>query len=149
MVTWPDASTTLLKTTSDANGFYSFGNLLLDERYDGVGSGEPTFTLSAAIPAGSAVSWTDQGSDDALDSDGAEAGSASAVTIGAPNSPLAKGAVNAAYDLGFTNPTAVTISELVASPLDNAIQVAWQTYSELDILGFKLYRAESLDGSAR
>ena len=40
-ITWPDSSTTVVKTTTDANGYYSFGNLLLDEDYR-VSSGTAT-----------------------------------------------------------------------------------------------------------
>ncbi len=40
-------------TVTDGSGFYSFDNLLLDEDYNGDGSGtEPIYTLSAAMPAG-------------------------------------------------------------------------------------------------
>ena len=42
----------VVKTTTDANGSYSFGNLLLDENIDGVGSGEPTFSIAVATPTG-------------------------------------------------------------------------------------------------
>jgi len=34
-ITWPDASQTIVKTVTDASGYYSFDNLLLDENYDG------------------------------------------------------------------------------------------------------------------
>jgi len=47
-------------------------------------------------------------------------------------------------DLG--NPTAATVSAPYATALANSIQVDWETYSELYITGFNLYRATSLDG---
>ena len=44
-ITWPGGGgTTTVKTTTDASGYYSFGNLLLDENMDGAGAGEPTFS---------------------------------------------------------------------------------------------------------
>ena len=46
-ITWPDASTTLVKTVTDATGAYSFGNLLLDENYTGMSWG--VFALANAI----------------------------------------------------------------------------------------------------
>ena len=39
---------TVVKTATDANGYYSFGNLLLDEDFDGAGTGEPTSAISVA-----------------------------------------------------------------------------------------------------
>jgi len=38
-------------------------------------------------------------------------------------------------------PTASTVSELSASAMGDAILLTWQTFNEMDILGFKLYRA--------
>ena len=43
-------------------------------------------------------------------------------------------------------PTAVTLANLAAAPAGNAIQVNWETASELDSLGFNLYRATSATG---
>jgi hypothetical protein len=44
------------------------------------------------------------------------------------------------------DPTAVTLANLAAAPAGNAIQVNWETASELDSLGFNLYRATSATG---
>ncbi|MCB0046973.1 MAG: discoidin domain-containing protein [Caldilineaceae bacterium] len=47
VITYPDGTITTLVTRTDATGYYSFPNLLLDEDYNGDGSGlEPTFTIS-------------------------------------------------------------------------------------------------------
>jgi hypothetical protein len=43
-------------------------------------------------------------------------------------------------------PTAVGLSSFTATPASRAIQVEWETATELDNLGFNLYRAESADG---
>ncbi len=70
-ITWPGAAgTTILTTTTDGAGAYSFGNLLLDEDFDGAGLGEPTFLVTFSTPSGYTVTLEDQGGNEALDSDG-------------------------------------------------------------------------------
>lgn len=44
------------------------------------------------------------------------------------------------------NPTAVTVSSFTATSGGNAITLAWTSASEVDNLGFNLYRATALDG---
>jgi hypothetical protein len=44
------------------------------------------------------------------------------------------------------SPTAVTLASFTAMPQGRAIVLAWQTVSDLDLLGFHLYRAEAIDG---
>jgi protocatechuate 3,4-dioxygenase beta subunit len=91
-ITWPGgAGTTTLKTTTAADGSYSFENLLLDEDFDGAGAGEPAFSISVATPAGFAETQRDQGGNEALDSDNASGQAATAT----------QGAVNNTYDFGF------------------------------------------------
>ena len=73
-ITYPDGSTTILTTLTDANGLYSFGNLLLDEDFNGVGtygSGgtEPMFVITVTAPEDNEPSPSNQGGDDAVDSD--------------------------------------------------------------------------------
>lgn len=68
-VTYPDGTTTTLVTTSDADGYYSFGNLLLDENHDGVGLLEPTYLITVVPPDGYLESPSNLGGDDADDSD--------------------------------------------------------------------------------
>jgi large repetitive protein len=64
-VTWPNATSTVLTTLTDASGYYSFGGLLIDENHDGVGIGEPTFSVSipslpgTASPTGAGTASTD------------------------------------------------------------------------------------------
>lgn len=152
-IAWPGGGTTTLQTTTDANGYYSFANLLQDEDFiDGVGAGEPTFTITTPIPSGYQTSPADVNSNanDTTDSDGIASGANSAVTVGAsPNTTavLVKGDATLTYDFGFApSPTSVTVSPPLASAVDNTILVAWQTYNEIDILSFNLYRAVALDG---
>ncbi|MBN1667553.1 MAG: carboxypeptidase regulatory-like domain-containing protein, partial [Anaerolineales bacterium] len=95
-VTYPGGAGSLtLVTTTDANGYYSFDNLLLDEDYDGAGTSgvdEPAYQISFATPAGYQASPTDQGGDDSADSDGT-----SVNNISLP----AQGQSNDTVDCGF------------------------------------------------
>ncbi len=43
-------------------------------------------------------------------------------------------------------PTAVSLLDFAASSTPAAIQLTWRTAHEIDLLGFNLYRAESIDG---
>ena len=43
-------------------------------------------------------------------------------------------------------PTAVTLISLDATPKDRSVLVSWESASEINILGFNLYQADSLDG---
>ena len=47
---------------------------------------------------------------------------------------------------GSNSPTAVTLSSYTATPGIGNILIEWQTLIELDLIGFNLYRSESLDG---
>lgn len=89
-IAYPGGLTTVVKTLTDASGFYSFGNLLLDENFDGVGAGEPLYSISVATPAGMIPS-PQNATTEALDSDD-PAGQPATVT---------EGAVNDTYDFGF------------------------------------------------
>ena len=53
-ITWPNSTSTVLTTLSNASGYYSFGGLLSDENHDGAGSGEPTFSVSIPSLPGTA-----------------------------------------------------------------------------------------------
>jgi hypothetical protein len=48
--------------------------------------------------------------------------------------------------VGYT-PTAVLLNAFRATPLDRAIQVTWETATEVNLLGFRLYRAEAAAGA--
>ncbi|HOX04248.1 MAG TPA: SdrD B-like domain-containing protein, partial [Verrucomicrobiota bacterium] len=111
-VTWPDSSTTVFKTTTDVNGHYTFGNLLLDENYDGLGTGEPTYTLVSTMPAGgyTTPSPVDAGGNDATDSDN-HAGQTATVT---------QGAANNTYDFGYYQSDLYTISGKVLADTTNS-----------------------------
>lgn len=97
IVTYPDGTVTTVVAVTDASGAYSFGNLLLDEDYDGVGTAgsggtEPLYTISVGTPAGYIASPSNLGTDDALDSDDG--------LLGEQTQPV-MGAVDATSDFGF------------------------------------------------
>lgn len=45
------------------------------------------------------------------------------------------------------NPTAVTLADFGATATDGVVLLEWETASEVDLLGFHIYRAETPDGS--
>ena len=50
------------------------------------------------------------------------------------------------FNLENTTPLAVALAAFDAQQVNNQIDVTWQTISELDIVGFDLYRSTTLDG---
>jgi hypothetical protein len=54
--------------------------------------------------------------------------------------------LGAGYWYGVSAPTAVELVSFSATARDGAIVLAWETASEIDLLGFHLYRAEAVDG---
>ncbi len=112
---YPNATSVTVITTTDANGFYQFPNLLLDEDYNGDGlAPEPTYTISidladpdniAALAGVGPSTLTDVG-DDRLDSDdpaGVAAFATQGITdmsLNAPD-PTLEADVEGTYDFGF------------------------------------------------
>jgi hypothetical protein len=47
---------------------------------------------------------------------------------------------------GTNSPTAIDLASFTAAPAGRSIQLQWETATELDNLGFNLYRAEAADG---
>jgi hypothetical protein len=55
-------------------------------------------------------------------------------------------ALGAGYWYGWPIPTAVELAWFTAAPREGVVALAWETASEIDLLGFHLYRAEAVDG---
>jgi uncharacterized repeat protein (TIGR01451 family) len=104
-ISWPAGGTTTLNTLTDANGLYNFGNLLLDEDFDGAGGGEPTFSVTFTPPVTYVPTLQDQGGNDALDSDGTNV-----------TATLTKGVYNNTIDSGFKQ--VVQIGDTIWQDLD-------------------------------
>ena len=106
-------------TVSDMDGFYTFDKLLLDEDYQGDGSGtEPVYTISVSAPNNAFTNTvnTDQGGNDNLD---AEVPSGIAVTpqqgkidVALTNITDGQSSIDFAFDFDCTQPSveyAITI----------------------------------------
>lgn len=94
------------------------------------GASENTLVLFRSTDAG--ATWTAVGAD-------ARDAAANCVT---------KNGVTAfsRWALAPAAPTAVVLADFGAAPVDGAIQVTWETTSELDNAGFNLYRADDAAG---
>lgn len=137
-ITYPNGVVTTLTTETDASGFYSFDNLLLDEDYDGVGLGEPTYSISVTPPNPYLTpSNPGAGTDRAKDS-----GLAAGETVW-----TVKGGYNPTYDFGFYYPTAVQFSADVRyDPLVDAFVITWNTVFENEVNSYNLVRRNELTG---
>lgn len=124
-ITYPSGDVVILTTLTDANGFYSFNNLLLDEDYNGIGTptvDEPQYEISIDLLqpalAGYQPTLLNQGTglDDSDDPNGVFAQTRQGATdVSAQANPNDE-APNAGYDFGFiTTPTAITFSTLDAT----------------------------------
>lgn len=151
-ILWPNGDTTVLTTVTDSNGYYSFGNLLLDEDYNGLGSGEPTHTISIDTSQSALTGWNvthigASGSTVYNDSNNPDGTQASPVQGQTDTSFANDNAGNASYDFGFTNsPLAITLAGFGAAAQTDHVLVSWETVSEANNAGFNLYRSLSADG---
>ncbi|GAB4578212.1 MAG: hypothetical protein Fur0022_09460 [Anaerolineales bacterium] len=91
-VVYPNGDTASFSTITGANGYYSFGNLLLDENYN-VGDntpGNPNYTITFSTPPGATPSPTGAGTP-STDSNGTS-------TV---LNPIIEGQTDTTYDSGF------------------------------------------------
>lgn len=103
VITYPDGSVITLTKVTDNNGYYDFSNLLLDEAFNGIGAGEPSFSLTFVPPTGYTPSPVGVGGDPSADSNG---------LVDTPT-PI-QGQNDATYDSGFiAAPTPGTIGNSV------------------------------------
>ncbi|MDT8382070.1 MAG: SdrD B-like domain-containing protein, partial [Brevefilum sp.] len=130
-ITYPNGDEVVLVTFTDANGEYSFDNLLLDENYNGAGPGEPTFTLTAEIPSGYYVSEANVGVDDTVDSDGAWSEAGSTVTLA--SGTLVMGVENLDVDFGLTaSPTALFLpTNFKADYANGGVRLSWDSQNPI------------------
>lgn len=151
-VSYANGDTVTMVTTTDADGFYSFGNLLLDEDHASSTAGtpnanQPVYTISVATPTDYEPTLIDQGANDMVDSDdhsGIDALATQGQVDVTPNDdPNAETDPIAGYDFGFhIGPTAVKLLSFTATPQAGHILLAWETATEWDTVGFNLYRRE-------
>lgn len=157
-ILYPNGDTTVLTVVtandpvSGAPGWYSFGNLLQDEDYNGDGNGpEPVYTISVDITQPALAGWNvthlNQGGNDQTDADN-PAGVVAQAVQGQTNTLFSNdNAPNASFDFGFTNSTlAVLLASFDATSQADHVLVTWETVSEANNAGFNLYRGLSADG---
>jgi len=160
-IVYPDGQMITLIDTSDANGFYSFDNLLYDEDYNASGGpGQPIYTLSVP-PAPSYITLTgsnrpvapalvDQGADDKVDSDD-HLGTNAITCVGwtdvtlIPDEPENE-TPRASYDFGYIPAILpVEMSSFKAAEKDCEVTLTWVTATELNVSHFNI--EESTDGT--
>jgi len=139
-ITYPNGVSTVITTVTDANGYYSFENLLMDEDYDGVGTGEPTYTISLTPPNPFwLIAPPGTGVDRTVDS-----GLAAGETIW-----TIRGSTNDTYDFGYYYPTSViTSADVVYDPVLDAFVISWITDDESGITSYNLIRTVELTGES-
>jgi uncharacterized repeat protein (TIGR01451 family) len=91
IITYPNSTVVTVTTVTGDDGAYSFGNLLLDEDFDGAGSGEPAYSISVSYDSAVLTASLQNQTTEDKDSDN-PAGEAATVT---------EGASNLIYDFGF------------------------------------------------
>jgi uncharacterized repeat protein (TIGR01451 family) len=93
-IVYPDGTTVTLNTVTDADGLYSFNNLLLDEDYNGIGNSygdggdEPSHTVyldTTDIPVGLVSIWASRGSNTDSTTVGGAAGDEDDQDMGSDN----------------------------------------------------------------
>ncbi len=144
----PNGTTNVVYTRSDTNGFYSFGNLMLDEDYSTPGStgdlSRPRFSLSIpAVPSGYYPSpayatnvWLDSGRLTGTDAYPYRGTNDMAIQADPQAEPLA-----ASVDFGFSSaPTLVRLLGFGAVARSGQVFVQWQTAEESGTVGFRLER---------
>ncbi len=118
-ITYPDTTVVTLNTTTDANGHYSFGNLLGDEDYNGGGVGEPSYEISVASPSRYTPTLVDQSAggitdlDDSDNHDGVSASPEQGLTDVAENADPTLEETIASYDFGFIKGKANTWADFL------------------------------------
>ncbi len=149
-IAWPNGDTTVLTTLTDANGFYSFDNLLLDEDYNGIGSGEPTYTISVDTnqPALAAlISSPIEGAGlespipPDLDSNNPAGTLATAIQGQTDTSAANNASVINWTDFGFyiDGTTPVSLAFFSATRDGDQVNFTWTTATEAGNAGFNLY----------
>ena len=140
------ASDITVATTTDAQGFYRFGQLLLDETYGAATA--PDYTIIATAPAGMETTTLNAGSDDRLDASD-PAGTVITVEKGVNEVTAAVDPAmelsNASYDFGFRSSVLpVELVSFTGSTKDCKAVLKWSAATEVNFSHYEIER--STDG---
>ncbi len=155
-IRYPDGSVVNLTTTTDANGFYCFGNLLFDEDYTASGGpGQPVYTLTAddlpglyvdpvsgeqydlgPVPVNAGTTLDD--SDNYFGTNAITCQGWTDVTM-IPNDPNSENDTWASYDFGYapTN-TPVELVSFKGIEDDCRVVLTWVTATETNVSHFSV-----------
>ena len=159
-ITYPNGSEVTVVDSTDANGHYSFPNLLLDESYDGVGvvatpgtggGEEPYYNISVTTPGGYSTTQVDVNgnADDQIDSDnhaGVQAEPIKGQSNTTQQSDASTELVIAGYDFGFIDANLpVTLVSFEGYERDCKTALTWITGTEENVRFFSIERSEDGD----
>jgi hypothetical protein len=166
VIDYPDGTSITLRTLSGDDpatgevekGWYSFGNLLLDEDYAaGSSSGapapnQPAYTISMVTPSGRNPTAVGADGSTPLNDSNEHAGTTAEPAQGSNDvrqqiNPNAESDPIAGYDFGLLPiATAATLTSFTAERQASGVVLRWATASEVNLAGFDLYRAGSATG---
>jgi len=152
-IIYPNGVTDVVTTMSGTGGFYSFGNLLLDENQDGTNTATPTFVLTVVNPNDTrypnhtvfSKAGDPHVANNSVDPNGAVAFTVQGRTdvslnTDEPYDPALE-SEQAWYDFGFTaKPTLAVISAVRARVEDGVAVISWDVELEIDTVGYHLER---------
>ena len=149
-IVYSNGVTNVVTTVSDTDGFYSFGNLLLDENHNGTNEATPTYIISAINPGGG-FNHTIFNKSGVLAPDNSENpnGIAASVVQGVTNVSLneddpydpGEEPQQAWYDFGFTVQATLAVISGVRSRVEDGVAViSWDVSLEIGTIGYYLER---------
>ncbi len=156
-ITYPNETVTVLTTKTGPEpgtgtaGYYTFGNLLQDEDYNGAGTygGEPTFSIMMATPANYSNSPISAGGTTAFNDSDDWTGTSAQPLKGQTNTLFANNSATiASYDFGiFSATTAADVTNVKAKATSKgAVNLRWKSLTEANIAGFNVLRSASKKG---
>ncbi len=134
------AVTTTVVTVTDTSGYYSFGNLMLDEDDTNI-----TYKLSVTTPSGLYPVRANASADSTIDSNNSsntvpvvERG---VTDVGNDSAADTTADAPATYDFGYDDhPTLVVVSGFSAATVNGEVVVAWDIELEVGTIGYYLER---------
>ncbi|WP_296699811.1 SdrD B-like domain-containing protein [Thiocapsa sp. UBA6158] len=140
IVTYPNAGgSTTLKALSGSDGGYRFGNLLLDESFNGAGDNQPTYLMTVVAPDGFKPSPVGDGSQPLVDSNN-PAGTTATVLKGQLNTAVSVDPAtepdNASYDFGYEPLIDLSLTKSVDPTIQEVNELVTFTLTLSNVAGF-------------